>query len=233
MNKLLTLLGQKKYDLLKAAMGADFDAFEKQFENDEIKEADVTAKLTELGIKDETVDTTGTTENTETTTETETDPVGGDVTTTETTDETKEPDISAVLEDGWLVDGKVDLEKIMYEPLRGFIAGLQDIAVKADWEAKYKIAVLSEALKQGMYDMDDANRFISPDTLSTDNKGNVIGVKEAFDKLRAEKPHLFKPVVAGAKSPVDSGFNPVDKKVTGKPRSYAEAVEQTRALQVN
>ena len=149
-----------------------------------------------------------------------------------TGDSTSEPNISAVLEDGWLVDGKVDVEKILYKPLKDFISGLQTIAMQADWEAKYKIAILSEAMKQNMYDMDDAMRFISTNDLSLDNEGKVIGVKEAFEKLKDEKPHLFKPLVNGGKSPVDNGFNPVDKKVTGKPRSYAEAIEQTRALQV-
>ena len=149
-----------------------------------------------------------------------------------TGDSTSEPDISAVLENGWLVDGKVDVDKIMYEPLKEYVVGLQNLVKEADWAAKYKIAVLSEALKQGMYDIDDSNRFISLDSLSMDDDGNVIGVKEAFDKLRGEKPHLFKPLVNGGKSPVDDGFKPVDKKVTGKPRSYAEAIEQTRALQI-
>ena len=89
MNKLLQLLGQEKYDKIKEAMGADFDAFEKQFENDEIKEADVEDKLKELNItEDETGDGTG---------------------DNGTGDSTSEPDISAVLEDGWLVDGKVDV----------------------------------------------------------------------------------------------------------------------------
>ena len=231
MNKLLQLLGQEKYDKLKAAMGADFDAFKKQFENDEIKEADIEAKLKELNI---TEDATG-----DGTDETGDGTDGGDTGTgnnetgdNETGDSTSEPDISAVLEDGWLVDGKVDVDKIIYEPLKEYVVGLQNLVKEADWAAKYKIAVLSEALKQGMYDIDDANRFISLDSLSIDADGNVIGVKEAFDKLRGEKPHLFKPLVNGGKSPVDNGFNPVDGKVTGKPRSYAEAIEQTRALQV-
>ena len=65
MNKLLQLLGQEKYDKLKEAMGADFDAFEKQFENDEIKEADVETKLKELNITENaTSDGTGETGST-------------------------------------------------------------------------------------------------------------------------------------------------------------------------
>lgn len=228
MNKLLTLLGQVKYDLLKTAMGNDFESFEKDFEDGVITDTEVTAKLTELDIKDPTTEEDPVVKDMEDTVVEE--PITEEV--VDIVEDNKVSDLSTVLEDGWLIDGKVDLEKILYEPLRGFIAGLQDIAVKADWYAKYKIAVLSEALKQGMFDIDDANRFISSDDLSTDNDGNIIGIKEAFDKLRAEKPHLFKPVIAGSKSHIDGGFNPVDNKVTGKPRSYAEAVEQTRALQV-
>lgn len=232
MSKLFSLIGDLKYDKLKAAMGDAFEKFEESFENDSIKEGDVTAKLEEFGITDEETKE-DVEENKEGTEETG----GGEEGNKEDVEETgggeegiAVPNLEGILEDGWNLDNKIDLDKILYKPLRDIISGLQEIAMNADWYAKYKIAILSEALQQGMHDSDDANRFISIDDMSMDADGNVIGVKEAFDKLKKDKPHLFKQEESKITNPLDVGFNPVDKKVTAKAKSYAEAIEQTRAL---
>lgn len=234
MNKLLELLGQEMYDKLKEKLGEEFSKFKSNFEDGTLSEVDVKNKLTELELSVDGEDT-----NAEEDTKEEVDNV--DSTTTvddgvnsDNVDDNRVTtdmlDVSAVLADGWLLDGVVDIEKILYEPLKDYINGLNELVKQSDWMAKYKIAVLSEALMQNMYDVDDANRFINIDSLSMDNDGNVVGVKEAFAKLKADKPHLFK-VAEKEINPIDNGFNPVDKVATSKPRSYAEAIEQTRALQ--
>lgn len=230
MGKLLALLGQEAYDALKAAMGDSFEAFEQQFENDEITEDDVKAKQIELGLLEK-----------ENTNPEVTDP---EVTNPEVTDpapESTEPASTgpvettavSILSEGWLLEnGEVDYDKINDETLRNYIKGLNDRLKQSEWDYKYKMAIMVEAMKSNMYDTSDADKYINMSELSIDDDGNVIGVKEAFEKLRKDKPHLFKPVEAGS-NPLDTGFDPVDKKVTSKPRSYAEAIEQTRALSVN
>lgn len=235
MNKLLQIIGQEAYDLLKVALGDGFEAFEKQFEDGEISEDDVRAKQEELGIQ----------------VNNEEEPESEEVKEVEETEEVKEVDENeeveeveeegvadeptvSVLGEGWLLeDGEVDYDKISDEVLKGYIKGLNGRLKQSEWDYKYKMAIMLEAMKSNMYDTSDADRYISMGDLSIDDDGNVVGVKEAFDKLRESKPHLFKSVVIDGSNPVDTGFNPVDKKVTGKPRSYAEAVEQTRALKTN
>lgn len=208
MSKLLILLGQEAYDELKAAMGDSFGAFEQQFENDEITEDDVKAKQTELEI------------------------LKGVVTEPEDNEPAATEPIS-ILGEGWLLEtGEVDYDKILDETLRNYIKGLNERLKQSEWDYKYKLAIMIEAMKSGMYDTSDADKYIDMADLSIDDNGNVIGVKEAFEKLRKEKPHLFKPVEKGT-NPVDTGFDPVDKKVISKPRSYAEAIEQTKAMQLN
>jgi hypothetical protein len=217
MSKLLQLLGQEAYDALKAAMGDSFEAFEQQFENDEITEDDVKAKQTELGLLEK-----------ENTNPEVTDPAP-ESTEPASTDPVETPAVS-ILSEGWLLEnGEVDYDKINDETLRNYIKGLNDRLKQSEWDYKYKMAIMIEAMKSNMYDTSDADKYINMSDLSIDDNGNVIGVKEAFEKLRKEKPHLFKPVGAGS-NPLDTGFDPVDKKVTSKPRSYAEAIEQTRAL---
>lgn len=224
MGKLLALLGQEAYDALKAAMGENFEAFEQQFENGEITEDDVKAKQTELGLLEK--------ENTDP----ETDPEVTDPEVTDpapaSTDPVDTPAVS-ILSEGWLLEnGEVDYDKILDETLRNYIKGINERLKQSEWDYKYKLAIMVEAMKSGMYDTSDADKYIDMADLSVDDNENVIGVKEAFEKLRKEKPYLFKPVEKGT-NPVDTGFDPVDKKVTSKPRSYAEAIEQTRALQTN
>jgi len=217
MGKLLALLGQEAYDALKAAMGDSFEAFEQQFENDEITEDDIKAKQTELGLLEKEV----------------TEPAATEPAATEPTEPAATETNVSILGDGWLQEtGEVDYDKILDETLRNYIKGLNERLKQSEWDYKYKMAIMIEAMKSGMYDTSDADKYINMSDLSIDDNGNVIGVKEAFEKLRKEKPHLFKPVEAGT-NPVDTGFDPVDKKVTSKPRSYAEAIEQTRVLSVN
>lgn len=219
MNKLLRLLGQEAYDKLKKALGDSFEEFEQQFEEDKLSEEDLKAKQDELGLLEKEEETEEETEETK------------EEVTEETKEEvTKEEEVEkGILSDGWLLEtGEVDYTKVLDEVLVGYIKGLNERLKNCEWDYKYKMAIMVEAMNSSMYDTSDAGRYITMDKLSIDDNGNVIGVKEAFDELRRTKPHLFK--VVDGRNPIDSGFNPVDNKTTSKPRSYAEAVEQTRAL---
>lgn len=221
LNRLLELLGQEAFDKLKAAMGDDFESFAQQYEDEEISDEQVVEKQKELGLLEKEEDVPeGGEEDPE---EDKKDPEDGE--------EDPEDKEIKVLSDGWLLeDGEVDYEKIGDESLRNYIKGLNDRLKESEWDYQYKMAIMIEAMRSDMYDTSDADRYISPSDLSMDEEGNVVGVKEAFSNLRKNKPHLFKPAKVGGDNPLDEGFNPVDKKVSGKPRSYAEAVEQTRSL---
>lgn len=221
MSKLLTLLGQSKYDKLKELLGDGFEAYEKQYEDGEITDEDVNAKVTELGITDDVAgaeDTTGE------------EPTAEDTTGREPTNEEPEGTGNGVLLDGWLLEnGEVNYDSIIDATLRDYIKGLNERLKRSEWEYKYKTAIMIEAMKSNMCNVSDAEKFIQIEELTIDDNGNVIGVKEAFEKLKADRPYLFKPAVTGSKNPVDVGFDPVDHKATGKPGSYAEALELSRA----
>ena len=227
MNKLLKLLGEKAYNELKEKLGEEFTTLEQDFEGDKISKEDVLAKVNEKGIEVK---------------ETEEEPAESDKNNDNKDDETEdkpaeentdeESDIekaaSVILLDGWVSDGNINADCIAYKPLKDVIEGLQELVKQADWTAEYKIAIMTEALKQGMYDTNDANLFISIDSLSRDDEGKVIGVKEAFAKLRKEKPHLFKQNTSD--NPLDSGFDPVDKKSKTVPKTFAEALQLQKEL---
>lgn len=238
MNKLLELLGEEQYNALKKALGDDFEKFKQLFEDGEITEDDVVAKQKELDLlpKEEGDTEGGGTEEGNKGEGTEGDDGEGtkDAEGTQEEEPEEEPEEETeeepgILNDGWLLeDGEVDYEKIGDEVLRNYIKGLNERLKQSEWNYKYNMAIMMEAMKSNMYDTSDADKYISTSDLTIDEDGNVAGVKEAFDKLRQNKPHLFKPT--DVNNPLDSGFNPVNHKPQGKPRSYAEAVEQTRAL---
>lgn len=238
MNKLLNLLGEDRYNKLKEFMGDGFSEFEAKFENDEITVDDINGKLAEAGIESvpteqevggaDNTNSDGESENSDTSENADTTVTDDDVSTEVKTDDTL--GVENVLLDGWLEGGKCDTSKIVYAPLKEFIDGLLKIVNEADWLAAYKIAVMSEAMKQGMHNIDDAVEFIGIEQLSRDDDGNVIGVKEAFDKLKSNKPYLFKNQENADNGILDKGFSPTDKKVVAKPRSYAEAVEATKNM---
>lgn len=241
MTKLFKLLGEEKYNKLKEILGDAFSKLESDYENDSISIDDVNAELDKAGLEkvvseaqnsDTTTDTTETTKTTETTETTDTSETGDtSETATVDTSETDTVDTSkagTVLEDGWLIDGKIDYDKIKDESLVAYIKGLQKIAQDADWYAEYKIAVLREALISGMNDVDDALVYITMDKISSDVDGKIVGVKEAFVDLKKSKPYLFK-AEDTTSTPVKQGFNPVGK-VISKPTSYAEAVRMTNEM---
>lgn len=231
MSKLLELLGQDAYDKLKAALGDQFEDFETQYNDGKLTDADVKTKQQELGLLEDTDADNGEGDKTE-------DEDGeGDKTEADdqvnNTEDTQQPDTSTdlttdnanlVLLDGWLKeDGQVDYDKILDETLKGYIKNLHERLKQVDWDYKYKMAIAVEALKSNMYDPADADKFISTSELSIDDDGNVVGVKEAFNKLRETKPHLFKSTDSNNGN---AGFNPAKgKKVDGyrEGMSFAEA----------
>jgi len=221
MSKLLELLGQDAYDKLKAALGDQFEDFETQYNDGKLTDTDVKTKQQELGLLEDTDVEDGEGDKTEADNQVNNteDNQQPDTSTDSTTD-----NANLVLLDGWLKeDGQVDYDKILDETLKGYIKNLHERLKQVDWEYKYKMAIAVEALKSNMYDPADADKFISTSELSIDDDGNVVGVKEAFNKLRETKPHLFKSTDS---SNGNAGFNPAKgKKVDGyrEGMSFAEA----------
>ena len=221
MSKLLELLGQDAYDKLKAALGDQFEDFETQYNDGKLTDTDVKTKQQELGLLEDTDVEDGEGDKTEADNQVNNteDNQQPDTSTDSTTD-----NANLVLLDGWLKeDGQVDYDKILDETLKGYIKNLHERLKQVDWDYKYKMAIAVEALKSNMYDPADADKFISTSELSIDDDGNVVGVKEAFNKLRETKPHLFKSTDS---SNGNAGFNPAKgKKVDGyrEGMSFAEA----------
>lgn len=238
MTLLQKLLSEGDYSKLKNLLGDSFSKLESDFETGAITVADLNAELVKADIAEitqEQYDVAKADENstadTSSTDNNGADTAGTDTTTTDNTT-VVEPATTEqkVLEDGWLVDGNVDLSKIHDETLASYISGLQKMIKDSIWEADYKLAILREALVRNMNNVDDALMYITYDKVSTDSDGKIIGVKEAFDKLKTDKPYLFKEDTAG-NNPAEQGFNPVSK-VTVKPATYAQAVEQTRQMNI-
>ena len=233
MSKLLELLGQEAYDKLKAALGDQFEDFETQYNDGKLNDADVKAKQQELGLLEDTDVEDGEGDKTEAEDgegdKTEADNGEGDKTEpdnqqTDTSTDLTTDNANLVLLDGWLKeDGQVDYDKILDDTLKGYIKNLHERLKQVEWDYKYKMAISVEALKSNMYDPADADKFISTSELSIDDEGNVVGVKEAFNKLRETKPHLFKSTDS---SNGNAGFNPAKgRKVDGyrDGMSFAEA----------
>lgn len=53
------------------------------------------------------------------------------------------------------------------------------------------------------------------------------GIKAALEKLKKEEPGFFKDK---GKTPLEEGYNPVEKKNTGEPSSFMEAFEMTEEI---
>ena len=231
MSKLLELLGQDAYDKLKAALGDQFEDFETQYNDGKLNDADVKTKQQELGLLEDTEADNGEGDKTEADNgegdKTEADNQGNNNDNTQQTGTSTDlttGNANLVLLDGWLKeDGQVDYDKILDDTLKGYIKNLHERLKQVDWDYKYKMAIAVEALKSNMYDPADADKFISTSELSIDDDGNVVGVKEAFNKLRETKPHLFKSTDS---SNGNAGFNPAKgRKVDGyrEGMSFAEA----------
>ncbi len=231
MSKLLELLGQDAYDKLKAALGDQFEDFETQYNDGKLTDDDVKTKQQELGLLEDTDVEDGEGDKTEAENgegdKTEADNQGNNTEDTQQTDTSTDltnDNANLVLLDGWLKeDGQVDYDKILDDTLKGYIKNLHERLKQVEWDYKYKMAIAVEALKSNMYDPADADKFISTSELSIDDDGNVVGVKEAFNKLRETKPHLFKSTDS---SNGNAGFNPAKGRKVDSYRegmSFAEA----------
>lgn len=92
----------------------------------------------------------------------------------------------------------------------------QEKAAKA--EAKYadaitNSAIMAEAAKKGITDLDAASKLIDRSKITIDDDGNVKGVAEAVDALVKEKTYL----VGGVAQPnVGSPTNPANPGATGQ-----------------
>lgn len=224
MSKLLELLGQEAYDKLKAALGDQFEDFETQYNDGKINDTDVKTKQQELGLLEDTdVEDVEDDEGDKTEVDNQVNNTE-DTQQTDTSTDLTNDNANLVLLDGWLKeDGQVDYDKILDDTLKGYIKNLHERLKQVEWDYKYKMAISVEALKSNMYDPADADRFISTSDLSIDDDGNVVGVKEAFNKLRETKPHLFKSTDSNNGN---AGFNPAKgRKVDGyrEGMSFAEA----------
>lgn len=79
-----------------------------------------------------------------------------------------------------------------------------------DWKGKFTRsqadnAIMAEASKLGIKDLDAAIKLIDRSKISVDDNGAVSGVVEAVAALAAEKPYLTSETV---KKPIGSGSNP-------------------------
>lgn len=208
MSKLLSLLGEEQYNKLKEALGADFEDFESSFEKGDITESDVNDKVKEIEGEEEEIE--------------------GEEEVEEEIEEETEEETEVETEVDLFVDGKLNHDLIEDEQLRNYIISLEDRLQRVEWNYEYKMAITIEAMKSNMHDPNDALMYIDADNLSRDDKGNIIGVKEAFDKLRENKPHLFKSEEE-SNNPITTGFYPAGGP-NMKPRSLREAIELEKSM---
>ena len=74
-----------------------------------------------------------------------------------------------------------------------------------------------EAKSQGINDIDDAIRLIDVSQIEVDENGNVVGVKEAIEKMKKDKPYLF--------SQENGGWKPETGKVNANAITKEELVK--------
>lgn len=70
---------------------------------------------------------------------------------------------------------------------------------------------------------DTLKKVLSMTDVKIDDKGKVIGVKEAIDNLKSTEPGFFKETKAEENPLVKEGFNPVEKTSTTNLNSFSEA----------
>lgn len=206
---MLELLGQKKFDDLKALLGDKFNSLTSLFKADVGGEEDNIEKGEEDNV-DSGVDTSKGEELDDKTDDIEdkTDDAIDD-TTIDTTVE------GVVLAEGWLKeDGTVDIEKILDESLKGYIEGLNKKIADIDQDM-LKALIEGEAKSQGMVDITDIVKFVDLSSTTKENVSEVVG------NLKKEKGYLFN------QKPVNEGFNPSKQQVKSK---YKEGMSFSDAM---
>lgn len=92
----------------------------------------------------------------------------------------------------------------------------QNEAKAKTWQEKYTStltdnAILAEAAKKGITDLDAAKKLIDRANVTIDDDGNVQGVAEAVETLVKEKPYLVggtpQPTVGSPTNPANPGNN--------------------------
>ena len=217
MGMLLKLIGEERYNRIKKAMGDAFSAFEKLFEDGNADIKTVEEKEKELGISTEGGDGgTGGKGN-------DGDGKGDDGGTNSGGNPTNSTGIK------FTDNGELDIESIKDVQLKNYIVNLHNKVGGMENTYKRKTAVLMEAIKHGMHNVEDATKFIDIDSLEVKD-GKVLGISKVFSDLKQNKPYLFSG--ESKSNPIDEGFNPANGKGKDiKPRSYAEALELQKSIE--
>lgn len=176
----------------------------------------------------DTKETTGVVEETTTATnkdtqvsEMDTNKEGKTQQDTETVENVENSGESVIFEDGWLVDGQVDLDKITDSKVKEEVGKLVDYYSKERSTEMIKGAV--ESIIQDtncVLDSDKLMRLLDMDKIGVEDK-KVVGLTEQIDALKASDPALFKKQT----NPMSESFSPTEKKKDIVPTTLSQAFE--------
>lgn len=142
-------------------------------------------------------------------------------------EEVKEEPTVNIFEMGWFDEktGSIDFSKIKNPEVKSAFK-LYNSKIVAERQARsiedaigaelvnYAITVTPASIK----------RMLDTSAIKVDDKGQVIGVKEAIENLKKTEPGIFKDKDK-VSSPLNEGFNPPSKStVVGLPNSLEEAI---------
>lgn len=125
-------------------------------------------------------------------------------------------EVIKLFEDGWFDEttGKVDFDKIKNEEALSAIKVLTG-KYQAEKEQRLINDSLNDTLKEYSLNVseDTLRKVLDTSGVKIDDEGKVVGVKEALESLKKSEPGFFKDKEKES-SPLNEGFNPVDKQTT-------------------
>jgi hypothetical protein len=130
--------------------------------------------------------------------------------------EEKTEEVIKIFEDGWYdeTSGNVNLEKIKNEEALEAIKLLTG-KYQAEKDARLISDSLNDEIKNYSLNVseDTLRKVLDTSGVKINEEGKVVGVKEALESLKKSEPGFFKDKEKES-SPLNEGFNPVDKQTT-------------------
>lgn len=131
----------------------------------------------------------------------------------------------ALFEEGWFNSetGEVDESKIKNPEA---LAAIQTLTARVKQEKEQRMIAdsLSEELKNYSLNVseDTLKKVLDMTNVKIDKENKVVGVKEALEALKTTEPGFFKDKEKES-SPLNEGFNPVEKRGTDNVNSFSQA----------
>lgn len=118
---------------------------------------------------------------------------------------------------GWYDEktGKIDLNKIKNDEVRSAIDTLNKRFIQTMQTRDIQDAITSELGNYSLnVSVDALKKMLDTSAVKIDEAGKITGVKDAIENIKKAEPGLFKDK-AKESNPLNEGFNPVQKNVTG------------------